>query len=150
MGIETKFIKASLVYFTISVLLGASYTVKPIHDFIMNSGLFAGAHSHIALLGWVTFALMGILYHAVPNITGNPIKSERCVNIQFWLMNIGVAAMFVLILYAAYTEAGLVRAGEVTQIESALGPIMPLIMLSGIVTFIASLLFVNNIYKLMK
>ena len=150
MGIETKFIKASLVYFTISVLLGAAYTVKPIHDFIMNSAVFAGAHSHITLLGWVTFALMGILYHAVPKITGNPIQSKKSANIQFWLMNVGVAAMFVLLLFAGYIEAGLVKAGQIAQIEAAVGPIMPLIMLSGIVTFIASLMFVNNIYKNMK
>ncbi|NIA03320.1 MAG: hypothetical protein GWP12_02110 [Nitrospirae bacterium] len=87
-----------LVYFTISVLLGAAYTIKPVHDFVMNSAFFAGAYSHIALLGWVSFALMGILYHTVPKIAENPIQNEKYVNIQFWLMNIGVASMFVLLM----------------------------------------------------
>ncbi len=150
MGIEIKFIKASLVYFTISVLLGAAYTVKPVHDFVMNSAFFAGAHSHIALLGWVTFALMGILYHAVPKIVENPIKNEKSVNIQFWLMNIGVASMFILLMIGGDIEARLVQAGQMTQIQASLGLIMPFIMLSGIITFIASIMFVINIFKVMK
>ena len=54
MGI--KFIKVSVVYFTIGVLLGMYMSME--HDYVLK-----GVHVHISLLGWASLALAGIIYY---------------------------------------------------------------------------------------
>jgi hypothetical protein len=53
-------------------------------------------------------------------------------------------------MLAGDIEARLVQAGQMTLIESSVGIIMPFIMLSGIITFIASIMFVMNMFKIIK
>ncbi len=142
-----KFLKASVVYFIAGITIGAIYTVKPVHDFIVLSPLFAGAHSHISLLGWVSFAIMGAIYSLLTGMHGRLLYSERLGSISFWLLNTGVAAMFILLLLAGNKEASLVKAGNPGMIESAIGPYMLLIMLFAIVIAAGAYLFAYNIFK---
>jgi len=146
-SLGVKFLKASLVYFIIGITIGASYTIKPVHDFIALSPLFAGAHSHISLLGWVSFAVMGAIYSLSTGSLNKSLYSERLGNISFWLLNTGVAAMFILLLLAGYTEASLIRAGNSAMVEAATAPYMILVMVFGGVIAIGAYLFAYNVYK---
>lgn len=147
-SLGVKFLKASLVYFIIGITMGASYTIKPVHDFIALSPLFAGAHSHISLLGWVSFAVMGAIYSLSTGSLNKSLYSEKLGNISFWLLNTGVAAMFILLLIAGYTEASLIKAGSGgATVEAATAPYMILVMVFGGVIAAGAYLFAYNVYK---
>ena len=79
MGI--KFIKVSVVYFTIGVLLGMYMSME--HDYVLKS-----VHLHINLLGWASLALAGIIYYLFPK-AGN----HTLAKVHFWGTNIGLPLM---------------------------------------------------------
>lgn len=142
-----KFLKVAVVYFIIGVTMGAVYTIKPVHDFIVFSDLFAGAHAHVNLLGWVSFAAIGAIYIVLTGNLNRSLYSERLGNISFWLLNIGVPAMMILLLIAGYTEASLVKAGSKEMVDAATAPYMILIMVFAFVIIIGVYLFAYNVYK---
>lgn len=47
----------------------------------------APVHAHVNLLGWVTLALAGLIYHAYPRAA-----ATRLAQWHFWLHNIGLVA----------------------------------------------------------
>lgn len=143
--LATKFFKMALVYFVIGVTMGALMTLKPVHDFIILSSLIAGAHSHVNLLGWVSFALIGAVYSLLPE--NKPVYSEKLGKISFVLLNVGVAAMFILLLIAGYIGASMTKAGNFAGIDAAIEPFMILLMVSGIVTALGVYTFVYNLFK---
>lgn len=86
MGI--RFIKVSVVYFFIGVCLGIYMGVTDLFG-------FTSAHAHINLIGWVSLAIIGIIYYLFPQAGENKMAS-----IQFWLMMIGVPLLtFAMMLF---------------------------------------------------
>ncbi|MGB2991077.1 MAG: cytochrome-c oxidase [Paenisporosarcina sp.] len=81
MGI--KFIKVSVIYFAIGVLLGMYMSME--HDYALTS-----VHVHMNLLGWASFALAGIIYYIFPK-AGN----HTLAKVHFWGTNIGLPLMMV-------------------------------------------------------
>jgi cbb3-type cytochrome oxidase subunit 1 len=55
---------------------------------------FSSVHSHLSLLGWVTFALSGIIYCIFP-------KAGRCRLgwLHFWLFNVGLPVMSISLFF---------------------------------------------------
>ncbi|WP_075617739.1 cytochrome-c oxidase [Paenisporosarcina indica] len=76
-----KFIKVSVVYFTVGVILGMYMSMQ--HDYTLT-----GVHVHINLLGWASFALAGIIYFLFPK-AGNHVLAK----VHFWGANIGLPLM---------------------------------------------------------
>ena len=76
-----KFIKVSVVYFTIGVIMGMYMSMQ--HDYVLT-----GVHVHINLLGWASFALAGIIYYLFPK-AGN----HGLAKVHFWAGNIGLPLM---------------------------------------------------------
>ncbi|MFC0470918.1 cytochrome-c oxidase [Halalkalibacter kiskunsagensis] len=78
-----KFIKISVVYFVLGVLLG--YYMSVAHAYNLT-----GVHAHLNLLGWTSLTLAGIIYTLFP-------KAESSIlgKIHFWLHNIGLPLMMI-------------------------------------------------------
>lgn len=55
---------------------------------IMQDFTLAPAHAHLNLLGWVTMALYGLYYRAVPEAAAGPLPQ-----VHFWLATLGVTLM---------------------------------------------------------
>lgn len=86
MGI--KFIKVSVLYFFIGISLGIYMGVTDLFQ-------FTSAHAHINLIGWVSLAITGLIYHVFP-VAGE----NKLAKIHFWLMMIGVPLLsFAMILF---------------------------------------------------
>jgi cytochrome c oxidase cbb3-type subunit 1/cytochrome c oxidase cbb3-type subunit I/II len=62
------------------------------------------SHSHIAVLGFAGFIGLGGMYFIIPRITGRPLHSLRLVDIQYWLVLIGLTGFFLIL-----TAAGLIQ-----------------------------------------
>ena len=144
MTLGEKFLKTSMIYFVIGVTMGASLTLKPVHDFAIQSPLFAGAHSHINLIGWVSMAIIGGIYLLIKD---KPLHSEKLGTAGFWLLNAGIVVMFILMLISGYIWSALSIAGEGGMIDAAIEPYMILIMIFGIVIAIGAYLTAYNLWK---
>lgn len=113
------YIKVASVYFTIGVLAGL--TMGIIHDF-----RFTSVHAHVNLLGWVSMALFGIIYHFYPNAANSKLAKT-----QFWLHNIGVPVML----------GGI--ALQVLGVSAALPPTI----IGSLAVVIGVILFMVNVFK---
>ncbi|TMW70640.1 cytochrome-c oxidase [Alteribacter natronophilus] len=76
-------IKVSAVYFAVAVILGLYMSIAG--DYSLSS-----VHAHIALLGWASFALAGVIYHLFPRAGEN-----RLAYVHFWIHNIGLPVMMI-------------------------------------------------------
>lgn len=115
MGI--RFIKISVVYFTIGVLLG-------LYMSIVHNHLLVGVHAHINLLGWVSLAIVGLIYVHFPHLA-----TTKLAKIHFWLHNISLPIMMVGLSFVLNGFAALT----------------PLVALGGTVLVIAIILFSLNV-----
>jgi len=73
-----RWIKVAAIYFIIGISLGI----------FMSSTLqlnWASAHAHINLAGWVSVAIMGLIYSVYPAAGNNSLGRWH-----FWLYNIGL------------------------------------------------------------
>lgn len=114
-----RFLKISAVYFSVGVLLGLIMGI--IHDFRLTS-----VHAHINLLGWISMALFGLIYHFYPKAGETTLAKTH-----FWLHNIGVPVMQISI------------ALQLTVSEAFL----PVTIVSSILVVVGVLLFTVNVLK---
>lgn len=147
MTLGMRFLKTSLIYFIVGVTMGALLTIKPVHDFAIQSPLFAGAHSHINLLGWVSMAIIGGIHLHMKDKT---LHSEKLGNTGFWLLNVGITVMFILMLIAGYIGSALSIAGKGGMIDATIEPYMILIMVFGIVIAIGAYLTAYNLLRTLR
>ena len=64
MGI--RLIKVSVLYFVVGIVFG-------MYMGFADQFVFSSAHAHINLLGWVSLALSGIIYHLFPHTGENKL-----------------------------------------------------------------------------
>ncbi|MEH6992694.1 cytochrome-c oxidase [Neobacillus drentensis] len=113
------YLKVATVYFTIGVLAGL--TMGIIHDF-----RFTSVHAHVNLLGWVSMALFGLIYHFYPKAANSKLAKT-----QFWLHNIGVPVML---------------GGIALQVLGVPAALLPTII-GSIAVVIGVILFMVNVFK---
>lgn len=89
-----RWIFAAVLYFCLGVSLGLYMGASKDHT------LFP-VHAHINLLGWVSLALIGVIYHFFP-VAG----ASRLATVQFWLHNVALlVAMAALAVHLYGNEA---------------------------------------------
>ncbi|HXT17303.1 MAG TPA: hypothetical protein VN706_16815 [Gemmatimonadaceae bacterium] len=99
------FIKSSLAWLGVGVTLGVCMAVEPALT------IYAPAHMHINLLGFVTMMIYGVAYHVLPRFTGHPLWSRR-VPVWHWVAsNAGLAMMVVGIALRVHLQT--VTAGTI-------------------------------------
>ncbi len=76
MGI--RFLKIAVIYLFVGALLGGYMGAT-------NNFVLAPVHAHLALLGWASLALAGLIYHLYP-----AAARTLLARIHFWLHNIGL------------------------------------------------------------
>ncbi|GIN92589.1 hypothetical protein J6TS1_32450 [Siminovitchia terrae] len=83
-----RLIKIAVVYFLIAISLGLYMSFT--HVFALST-----VHVHMNLLGWMSFAIAGILYLLFPHLT-----LTSAAKAHFWLHNIGLPVMMISIALA--------------------------------------------------
>ena len=116
---SARFLKIAAVYFVVAVALGlymgitTQFTQTPVH-------------AHLNLLGWVSMALFGLIYHAHP-----AAGETRLARWHFWLHNVSLP-IFMAALF-------LMLAGN-----EALGPVVGI---AAMVALIGIVLFAVNLWR---
>jgi len=98
-----RFLKIAVVYLFIGALLGG-------HMGFTQQFALTPVHAHLLLLGWVSLALVGLIYHLYP-----AAAETRLARIHFWLHNLGLP-VFMFALWMLLT--GREHAGPVVGISS--------------------------------
>jgi nitric oxide reductase large subunit len=117
-----RFIKIASVYFVIGIGMGMFMSIT--HRF-----QYAPTHAHINLLGWVSLAIIGFIYHIFPKAADNKLAKAN-----FWLYNIGLPVMMI----------GLVL------LESGYESVEPVIATGASVTSLGVLCFFINVLTNLK
>jgi L-asparagine transporter-like permease len=88
--VAVTLVRIAAVYLLVSLAIGMYMAMTHNHA-------LATVHSHVALLGWATMAVTGLVYLLLPACGGNRLAAAH-----FWLHNLGLpvmlAALMVLIL----------------------------------------------------
>jgi heme/copper-type cytochrome/quinol oxidase subunit 1 len=87
-GFVRNFIRSSLVWLGVGVLMGVSMAWWPADHLI-----YRAAHAHANLLGFVSMMIFGVAYHVVPRFTGAPLRSRALARLHLWLANLGLTGM---------------------------------------------------------
>lgn len=143
-----QFLKISLIYLVIAAAMGTLMTIEPIYKFTVLSSMFGRAHAHISLIGWVTFAMIGIIYMAI-DYFNKSLYSNRLGNMGFWFLNIGVIVEYIILLIGGFNQACLYSIGDPTAHTIAL-PYTMFIMIFAVIMLIGIYLTTYNIYRSLK
>lgn len=108
------FIYAGMIYLLIGITLGVLFFAAP------ETRVLRTVHAHLNLVGFVMFVIFGVAYHILPRFRGRPLHSEGLAWWQFWLANMGLAGLLVLIGVDAYTAVNL------RQVQAAFGALLAL------------------------
>ena len=91
-GTGVALVKIAALYMMAGLAMGMWMAVT--HNHTLSS-----VHSHVALLGWATMAIAGLVYITVP-----ACASSRLADVHFWLHNIGLPIMSVSLATLALTS----------------------------------------------
>lgn len=86
------FLTSAVTFFGVGVAL-APWAVGDLLDFYYQPRLLALTHT--MTLGWITSAMMGVMYRYVPALTKRPLRYPRLAHVQFWLFVFSVAGIIV-------------------------------------------------------
>jgi hypothetical protein len=81
------FIKSSLIYLGVGIILGLLMVLWPDTRFTITR-----VHVHLLLLGFMAMMIYGVGYHILPRFMGRPVYSHRLGNITL----IGLALSWIL------------------------------------------------------
>jgi cbb3-type cytochrome oxidase subunit 1 len=112
-----RFIRSSLVWLGIGVLIGVAMAVHP------AAVAFRTAHMHANLLGFVSMMIFGVAYHVIPRFVGRPLHSRRAASLHLWVANAGLAGMvagFILRVFRWETGMPVLAAGAVLSATGAM------------------------------
>ncbi|NOU74984.1 cytochrome-c oxidase [Paenibacillus sp. LMG 31458] len=113
------FLKIAAIYFTVGVLLGMTMG-------IMQDFRLASVHAHFNLLGWVSMALFGVIYHFYPKAADTSLAKTH-----FWLHNIGLPVM---------------QIGLAIEIVSGNSVLLPVVIVSSLLVVVGVVLFTINLF----
>lgn len=113
----SRWIYVAIVYFVIAVSLGVFMGAS--HDHSLMS-----VHVHLNLLGWVSLALIGLIYQVFPRAA-----ESRVATAQFWLHNLALPPMMLALAFLLKGNAG----------------VEPVIGITSIVVLVSVFLFAGNV-----
>lgn len=125
--------------------MGTIMTFVPVYNFVMSSVLFARAHAHLSLIGWVSFAMMGFIYIGMEYLK-KPMYSERLGFCGFYLFNIGIFAESVTLIIGGCGQALAYKNGDSGAYIYAV-PYTMFTIIFALVMLVGAYMTVYNIYK---
>ncbi len=114
-----RYLKVAVVYFAIAVTIGILMGIT-------QKFMLASVHAHVNLLGWVSMALMGLIYHFYPKA-----GETKLSKVQFWVYNISFP------IFQGFLALEILGVPGVVVI----------VILGSLVTYVGILLFVINVLK---
>jgi cbb3-type cytochrome oxidase subunit 1 len=99
-GLASRFFGSAIVYALLGMTLGLIMGMTGDHSQMPT-------HAHLMLLGWVSFALFGVVYHLFPSAAANRLAPVQC-----WVAEISLIVLIVglFLLFSGQSSADPVAA----------------------------------------
>jgi cbb3-type cytochrome oxidase subunit 1 len=120
--VPVAFFFVSVIFFAIGVC-AIPFAVPYAAGFFYQAIVIAVVHTFT--LGWITAAIMGVMYRYVPALTRVPIRSPRLAYAQLVIFTIGVAGMVVHFAIGAWVGLWLAAIAVVVSIVMFAANIVP-------------------------
>ena len=98
-----KFLILASTFYMLSTLEGPIQSIKSVNALAHFTDWIVG-HVHDGVLGWVGFTLIAACYHMLPRMFKREIYSRKIMDIQFWIMTIGIVFYFSSMWIAGITQ----------------------------------------------
>ena len=106
-NVPLRFVWTSVVLYLVVSIQGSVQAVMAFNSFIHFTDFVIG-HSHLAMIGFASFAAMGVLAHIWENLAGVRF-SRRLLAWSYWLLIIGLALMVLDLSGAGVVQGDLWR-----------------------------------------
>lgn len=137
-----KCLKASLIFFGITITVGAVYSLRPIRDIVMMSTYLVDFHSHLSMIGWVSIAILGLIYCYLDD-KGIPYNDTRGHK-AFWFLVTGSFLMPFMLFITGAIHVYMIM-NNVSPVKDN-GPVIGLLMIAAIITSIGAYMSIYNVY----
>jgi cytochrome c oxidase cbb3-type subunit 1/cytochrome c oxidase cbb3-type subunit I/II len=84
----------------------------PIVQRVTHFNNWVVGHAHIGVLGFAAMTALGGLYYVLPRICGKPIYSRFLVDLQYWLILIGISGMAIVLTIVGLIQGNAWLNGE--------------------------------------
>ena len=88
-GFVKAFIRASLVWFALGIVLGVAMAAYP------PWVVYRPAHAHMNVVGFITMMVFGVGYQLLPRLFGHGLHNRTLAFAHVWLANGGLALMVI-------------------------------------------------------
>ena len=104
-----KFILGSALCLFIGTIHGVVQTLAPVRAWLDLIGAPARmidplAHAHIAVVGGIVIAIMGVSYQLFPGMVGRAVFSRRMIDHSFWWTFCGMFGMYFVFMFFGINE----------------------------------------------
>ncbi len=149
-SIPLRFVVTGAAFYLLVSIQGSMQALRHFNVYIHFTN-WTVAHAHLALLGFVAFTMMGLLYYIVPRICGCYLYSERLAWVHWWMTFIGFWAFFLVLTAAGLAQAsGFSRGLPVIQILPGIHPLLIGRAASGAAIIVAQYLFAYNMLRTLR
>ncbi|MCE3039687.1 cytochrome-c oxidase, cbb3-type subunit I [Helicobacter sp. faydin-H10] len=98
-----KFLVLASTFYMLATLEGSIQSIKSVNALAHFTDWIIG-HVHDGVLGWVGFTIIAASYHMIPRIFKREIYSKKIIEMQFWIMTIGIVLYFSSMWIAGITQ----------------------------------------------
>jgi len=140
-----RYVFAGSVWYLITCIQGPFQSLPSVQRYTHFNNWVVG-HAHIAVLGFAGFIALGTIWYVLPLVSGRRIYDLRLVNVQFWLVLVGLGGFF-----AVLTAAGLIQGSAWVNGETVyralplIAPYMGLRAMFGILILSGAFLGLYNV-----
>ncbi|MCL4543701.1 MAG: cbb3-type cytochrome c oxidase subunit I [Chloroflexi bacterium] len=148
--IARNFIRVVLIYMLIGITWMGYGFFLPSPSGKGAGDVFDTDRFHLLFVGWVAFVMLGVLYDAVPRMAGNPLYSLRLGHIHFWISNLVLPVVTVMMLWLTFAYQSMLNSPSLSATSSKPAGFMAIetvILLLSAVGIVAQGLFTYNVYR---
>lgn len=140
-----RFVLAGTIWYFLTCIQGPLQSLPYLQQVTHFSNWTVG-HAHIAILGFVAYIALGAMWHILPDMTGRRIYSLHLVNLQFWLITMGLIGFFIVLTIAGLIQGHAWHNGEmVYRVLPEIAVYMALRAAFGVSVIAASVIGLYNL-----
>ncbi|WP_104697369.1 MULTISPECIES: cytochrome-c oxidase, cbb3-type subunit I [unclassified Helicobacter] len=147
-----KFLVLASTFYMLATLEGPIQSIKSVNALAHFTDWIIG-HVHDGVLGWVGFSIIAATYHMTSRIFKKEIYSKKNIEIQFWILTIGIILYFSSMWVAGITQGMMWRdvdeygnlAYQFIDTVSVLHPYYVIRSVGGLLYLTGFVMFVYNI-----
>jgi cytochrome c oxidase cbb3-type subunit 1 len=144
-SVPGKFVLTGSVWYLVTCIQGPLQSLPSVQTYTHFNNWVIG-HAHIAVAGFSGFIALGTLWYVLPLVSGRQIYRMSLVNVQYWLVLIGIGGFFGVLTAAGLIQGAAWANGEtVYRALPLVSPYMGLRVLFGVLIVVAAFIGIYNV-----